>query len=232
MLRYDSISYSQTLGRTGHHYKDGIAFKFEDDMVETVFRSIEWTPSRSGEIAPVALFDPVEIDGCTVSRASLHNLSFIKDLELHPGCQRGRGDSRHRQRGHLEAGGRGPHFTAHQGGHGHDWPGCFGNPWLFRQAKALLEGQFFEYAAFIGILAAAFISLFLGTEYSNGAIRNKVAVGHSRLSIYFAGLITGFAASLLCMAGYMLSCLAVGAPCWAGSPSPPPCSSGPLPDRW
>jgi len=87
VLRYDSISYSKTLGRTGHHYKDGIAFKFEDDMVETVFRSIEWTPSRSGEIAPVALFDPVEIDGCTVSRASLHNLSFIKDLELHPGCR-------------------------------------------------------------------------------------------------------------------------------------------------
>lgn len=55
--------------------------------METVFRSIEWTPSRSGEIAPVAMFDPVEIDGCTVSRASLHNLSFIKDLELHPGCR-------------------------------------------------------------------------------------------------------------------------------------------------
>ena len=87
VLRYDSISFSKTLGRTGHHYKDGIAFKFEDDMVETVFRSIEWTPSRFGEIAPVALFDPVEIDGCTVSRASLHNLSFIKDLELHPDCR-------------------------------------------------------------------------------------------------------------------------------------------------
>lgn len=87
VLRYDSISFSKTLGRTGHHYKDGIAFKFEDDVMETVFRSIEWTPGRSGEIAPVALFDPVEIDGCTVSRASLHNLSFIKELELHPGCR-------------------------------------------------------------------------------------------------------------------------------------------------
>lgn len=87
VLRYDSISFSKTLGRTGHHYKDGIAFKFEDDVMETVFRSVEWTPSRSGEIAPVALFDPVEIDGCTVSRASLHNLSFIKELELHPGCR-------------------------------------------------------------------------------------------------------------------------------------------------
>lgn len=80
------------------------------------------------------------------------------------------------------------------------------------QYKALLEEQFFEYASFIGILAAAFISLFLGTEYSDGAIRNKVATGCSRLSIYFANLITGFAASLACMACYMLSCLALGAP--------------------
>ena len=90
------------------------------------------------------------------------------------------------------------------------------------QAKALLEGQFFEYAAFIGILAAEFISLFIGTEYSDGAIRNKIVVGRSRLSIYFANLITGFAASLLCMAGYMLSCLAVGAPLlgWFTKPAP------------
>ena len=90
------------------------------------------------------------------------------------------------------------------------------------QAKALLEGQFFEYAAFIGILAAEFISLFFGTEYSDGATRNKIAVGHSRLSIYFANLITGFAASLGCMAGYMLSCLAVGAPLlgWFTKPAP------------
>ena len=87
VLRYDSLSYSKSLGRTGHHYRDGIAFKFEDDTYETVFRSIEWEPGRSGEIAPVALFDTVEIDGCSVSRASLHNLSFIKDLELYPGCR-------------------------------------------------------------------------------------------------------------------------------------------------
>lgn len=80
------------------------------------------------------------------------------------------------------------------------------------QYKALLEGQFFNYASFIGILAAALIALFLGTEYSDGAIRNKVMTGHSRLSIYFANLITGFAASLACMAAYMASCLAVGAP--------------------
>ena len=87
VLRYDSLSYSRSLGRTGHHYKDGIAFKFEDDTYETVFRSIEWEPGRSGEIAPVAVFDTVEIDGCSVSRASLHNLSFIRNLELYPGCR-------------------------------------------------------------------------------------------------------------------------------------------------
>ncbi len=87
VLRYDSLSYSGECGRTEHHYKDGTAFKFEDDTHETIFRSIEWTPGRSGEIAPVGLFDAVEIDGCSVSRASLHNLSFIKALELYPGCR-------------------------------------------------------------------------------------------------------------------------------------------------
>ena len=66
---------------------EGIAFKFEDDTYETVFHSIEWQTGRSGEIAPVAIFDTVEIDGCEVSRASLHNLTFIKGLELHPGCR-------------------------------------------------------------------------------------------------------------------------------------------------
>ena len=87
VLRFDSFSYSASLGRTGHHYNDGIAFKFEDDTYETVFRSIEWQTGRSGEIAPVAVFDTVEIDGCEVSRAILHNLTFIKGLELHPGCR-------------------------------------------------------------------------------------------------------------------------------------------------
>ncbi len=87
VLRFDSFSYSASLGRTGHHYNDGIAFKFEDDTYETVFRSIEWQTGRTGEIAPVAIFDTVEIDGCEVSRASLHNLTFIKNLELHPGCR-------------------------------------------------------------------------------------------------------------------------------------------------
>jgi len=87
VVSYNDIPYSLSCGRTGHHYKDGLAFKFEDGLHETVLREIEWTPSRSGELSPVALFDTVEIDGCNVSRASLHNLSFIKGLELMPGCR-------------------------------------------------------------------------------------------------------------------------------------------------
>lgn len=60
-------------------------FKFEDELFETRLDHIEWTPTRSGEISPVAVFDTVEIDGCEVSRATLHNLSFIEGLELMPG---------------------------------------------------------------------------------------------------------------------------------------------------
>lgn len=82
---FDSLNYSKSCGRTGHHYKDGLAYKFEDEQYETILRDIEWTPTRSGEIAPVGIFDTVEIDGCEVSRASLHNLTFIKNLELVPG---------------------------------------------------------------------------------------------------------------------------------------------------
>lgn len=85
VMTYNDIDYSKSCGRTGHHYKDGLAFKFEDDLFESRLRYVEWTPTRSGEIAPVAVFEPVEIDGCEVSRASLHNLSFIEDLELMPG---------------------------------------------------------------------------------------------------------------------------------------------------
>jgi DNA ligase (NAD+) len=87
VVTFDNIPYSISCGRTGHHYKDGLAFKFEDDLYETILRGIEWTPSRNGELSPVALFDSVEIDGCEVSRATLHNLTFIEDLELMPGCR-------------------------------------------------------------------------------------------------------------------------------------------------
>ena len=87
VITYNDIALSKSCGRTGHHYKDGLAFKFEDDLFQTKLQTIEWTPGRTGEIAPVAIFEPVEIDGCEVSRASLHNLSFIEDLELAPDCR-------------------------------------------------------------------------------------------------------------------------------------------------
>lgn len=85
VLCYDDISYSKSCGRTGHHYKDGLAFKFEDEKYETVLRDIEWKPSRTGEITPVAIFDTIEMDGTDVSRASLHNVTFVEKLELMPG---------------------------------------------------------------------------------------------------------------------------------------------------
>ena len=85
VVSYNDIAFSKSCGRTEHHYKDGLAYKFEDEMFESRLQLIEWTPTRSGEMAPVAVFDTVEIDGCEVSRASLHNLSFIEALELMPG---------------------------------------------------------------------------------------------------------------------------------------------------
>lgn len=84
---YNDIAWSTACGRTGHHYKDGLAYKFEDELFETALRQIEWNPTRTGEIAPVAVFDTVQIDGCEVSRASLHNLNFIRDLQLGAGCR-------------------------------------------------------------------------------------------------------------------------------------------------
>ena len=85
VVTFNDVAYSKSCGQTGHHYKDGMAFKFEDDAFESQLQYIEWNLARSGEITPVAIFDTVEIDGCEVSRASLHNLSFVEKLELMPG---------------------------------------------------------------------------------------------------------------------------------------------------
>ena len=82
---YNDAAFAKSCGRTGHHYKDGLAFKFEDERYETKLTAIKWNPTRTGVIAPVAILEPVQIDGATVSRASLHNLSFIEALELMPG---------------------------------------------------------------------------------------------------------------------------------------------------
>ena len=87
VVTYNDVAYSKSCGRTGHHYKDGLAFKFEDDLYETKLRAIEWTPSRFGPVSPVAILDPVIIDGSEVTRASLHKVSFIEEKELAIGCR-------------------------------------------------------------------------------------------------------------------------------------------------
>ena len=84
-----------------------------------------------------------------------------------------------------------------------------------------VDAELFKYAAFIGVLAAELIPLFFGAEYSDGAIRNKIIVGQSRLSIYFANLITGYAACVLCSAVYMLGCVALGVPLLGWFTQPP-----------
>ena len=76
--KYDDIAYGESLGATGHHFKNGIAWKPEVEVVESVLKSIDWTMGRSGILTPVAVFDPVDLDGSTVERASLHNISVMK----------------------------------------------------------------------------------------------------------------------------------------------------------
>lgn len=82
VVTYDDIKYGESLGMTGHHPKHSLAFKFYDEEVETVLRDIEWGMGKTGQLTPVAVFDPVEIDGTIVERASLHNISIMEDLEL------------------------------------------------------------------------------------------------------------------------------------------------------
>lgn len=82
VLTYDSISYSGSLGTTAKFPKDSIAFKWKDETAETILRNIEWNTSRTGLINPVAVFDSVELEGTTVNRASVHNVSILEDLKL------------------------------------------------------------------------------------------------------------------------------------------------------
>ncbi|MFG6330629.1 MAG: NAD-dependent DNA ligase LigA [Lachnospiraceae bacterium] len=79
---YDDIAYGQSLGRTAKFPRDSVAFKWQDELRETRLREIEWSPSRTGLINPVAVFEPVELEGTTVSRASVHNVSILKSLKL------------------------------------------------------------------------------------------------------------------------------------------------------
>lgn len=82
VFSYDDAEFSVGLGRTSHHFKDGIAFKFGDPSADTVLKDIEWNISRSGQLTPVAVFEPCNIDNTTVERASLHNLTFIEEMKL------------------------------------------------------------------------------------------------------------------------------------------------------
>lgn len=79
---YDDIAYGESLGRTAKFPRNAFAFKWADEMRETQLLEIEWSPSRTGLINPVAIFEPVELEGTTVSRASVHNVSILKELEL------------------------------------------------------------------------------------------------------------------------------------------------------
>ena len=82
VVTYNDIAYGESLGRTAKFPRNSIAFKWQDEVRETVLREIEWSPSRTGLINPIAVFDPVELEGTTVSRASVHNLSIMKSLRL------------------------------------------------------------------------------------------------------------------------------------------------------
>lgn len=85
VLTYEDLEYGRSLGLTGHHPRHSIAFKWKDEEFETTLREIFWSASKTGLLNPVAVFDPVEIDGTTVKRASVHNLSYIEHLKLEPG---------------------------------------------------------------------------------------------------------------------------------------------------
>ena len=82
VIIYDDIAYGESLGRTAKFPRNAMAFKWTDETADTVLRQIEWSASRTGLINPVAIFDPVELEGTKVSRASLHNISIMEGLKL------------------------------------------------------------------------------------------------------------------------------------------------------
>ena len=87
VVSFDDVEYLESLGATSHHLRGQLAFKFYDETAITILRDIEWNTSRSGLVNPIAIFDEVDISGSTISKATLHNLSYIKSLELGIGDQ-------------------------------------------------------------------------------------------------------------------------------------------------
>ena len=85
VLGFEDIAYGKSLGMTAKFPRDSIAFKWKDETAETTLRYIEWSASRTGLINPVAVFEPVELEGTTVTRASVHNVSIVEDLKLGKG---------------------------------------------------------------------------------------------------------------------------------------------------
>lgn len=80
VISFDDVAYLESLGATSHHLRGQLAFKYEEETAETKLRNIDWGISRIGELIPIAIFDPVELDGTEVSRASLHNVIIMKDI--------------------------------------------------------------------------------------------------------------------------------------------------------
>ena len=80
VLKYDDVEYGRSLGMTAHHRRDGLAFKFFDESMPTLLQDIEWSMGRTGILTPIAIFNEIELMGSTVSRASLHNVSVMKEL--------------------------------------------------------------------------------------------------------------------------------------------------------
>lgn len=85
VLQYNNVAYGESLGTTAKVPKDSLAFKWKDEKKDTILREIHWSPSRTGLITPVAIFDPIELEGTTVRRASIHNLGILEQLSLTPG---------------------------------------------------------------------------------------------------------------------------------------------------
>lgn len=79
VFKFNDIAYGKALGETAHHFKNAIAYKFYDETYDTKLKDIEWSMGRTGVLTPVAIFDPVDIDGTTVQRANLHNLSIMEE---------------------------------------------------------------------------------------------------------------------------------------------------------
>lgn len=82
VFKYNDIEYGKSLGSTSHHFRDGIAYKTKDEVYRTKLIDVEFTMGKTGVLTPTAVFEPVEIDGTTVERASLHNISILRDLNL------------------------------------------------------------------------------------------------------------------------------------------------------